>query len=210
MISHNIFVTAIDTNVGKTVVSSLLVKALQADYWKPFQCGTDEETDSQFIKRMTAQEGITVHKESYCLKTPQSPHYAAEQEELRIDLDQVKVPDSKNSLIVEGAGGILVPLNDKDYVIDLAVREKMLTILVTQHFLGSLNHTFLSVEALRRRGLRILGLVFNGEENLGYEKFVSEQVDLPVLFKTPSFPNLTKDSLSSFAPEVKKKMEYYL
>jgi len=206
----NIFVTGIDTDVGKTVVSSFLVRALQADYWKPIQCGIEEGTDSQFIKKMCRDSSCQWHQESYLLDLPKSPHYAAEKQQKLIQLNKVNLPQTDSRLIVEGAGGVLVPLNEHDYIVDIAQKYSLSTILVTKNYLGSLNHTFLSIESLRQRKINILGLVFNGASDPELEAFVSRRSDLPILFNVPVFPDLTRESTEFFVKTVKNKMENFL
>ena len=206
----NIFVTGIDTDVGKTICSSLLVEALKADYWKPVQCGVEEGTDFKTVKNLVGNSQSFFHPEKYVFSLPKSPHLAASYEDVTIDLDEIRVPETKARLVVEGAGGALVPLNSKDYIIDIAAREDMSVVLVTKNYLGSLNHTFLSVEALRQRGIKILGLVFNGTKDSVLEGFVSRRTDLPILFHVPVFSKLNQKSLCIFAKEVKESMERYL
>ena len=137
----NIFVTAIGTDCGKTIASAIITEALQADYWKPVQCGMDE-TDSQTISKLVPNAKI--HPERYALKAPASPHLAAEMEGINIKLEDFKLPAVSNHLVMEGAGGTLVPLNyDGDFVIDLAHRFKAEVIVVANLYLGSINHTLL-------------------------------------------------------------------
>ncbi len=157
-----IFVTGIGTDVGKTVVSAILCQALQYDYWKPIQCGNLDDSDSLKIKNLLTASRLRIFDESYRFKEPASPHIAAALENKKIALDEILSPPSDN-LIIEGAGGVLVPLNDHDLVIDLISYLKSSVVIVSKNYLGSINHTLLTVEALRNRGINIIGVVFNGD-----------------------------------------------
>jgi len=149
----NYFVTAIGTDSGKTLMSAILCKALQADYWKPVQAGYP--TDSEWVKSLLRDTDSKIHRETYVFKTPASPHAAAALENVTISLNDFAVPDHRRDLIIEGAGGCLVPLNDRDFVIDLANRFSAEVVLVSNLYLGSINHTLLSWEAIKRRSLPI-------------------------------------------------------
>ena len=149
----NYFVTAIGTDSGKTLVSAILCKALQADYWKPVQAGYP--TDSEMVKSLLPDTDLRIHPETYVSKTPASPHAAAALENVTISLNDFEVPVHTRDLIIEGAGGCLVPLNDRDFVIDLASRFSAEVVLVSNLYLGSINHTLLSWEGIKRRSLPI-------------------------------------------------------
>lgn len=159
-----IFVTGTDTGVGKTLVSALLVAGMEAEYWKPIQCGLEEVTDREWVIRKTAIPEWRTYPEAYRLKHPLSPHAAARLEEMTIDIDSISIPPVSFSrpLIVEGAGGIMVPLNSHQYMLDLMKRLALPVLLVTSSRLGTINHTLLSLEILRLHGLEILGVVING------------------------------------------------
>ena len=166
------FVTAIGTNIGKTIVSSVLVNALKADYWKPVQAGTDDLTDSDLIR---ATSDYTVFPEKYVLKKPASPHQSAAEENIEIKLSDFVLPESKRTLIIEGAGGMMVPLNvNGDLVSDIAVRFQLPLIIVSSFYLGSINHTLLTLEYAKKLNVRVALLVFNGvinEESLKAIKY---------------------------------------
>ncbi|HET6225481.1 MAG TPA: dethiobiotin synthase, partial [Bacteroidia bacterium] len=140
-----IFVTGIGTDVGKTIVSAVLVEALKADYWKPVQTGSFFSRDTTEVKRIVSNTKSQFFPESYLLKQPMSPHAAAELEGLEIQIDQIKLPATNNHLIIEGAGGLMVPLNRKYFMIDLIEKFNAEVILVVKNYLGSINHTLLSV-----------------------------------------------------------------
>lgn len=166
----NYFVTAIDTDSGKTFASAIMCEALEADYWKPVQAGLPR--DSQTVKNLVTNTRTTVHPEAYLLKTPASPHASAKRDGVTINLSDLKLPETTQDLVIEGAGGCLVPLNDQDFVIDLISRFKAEVILVADLYLGSINHTLLTIEALRSRNLSIRGLIFNGESNIESERII--------------------------------------
>jgi dethiobiotin synthetase len=166
----NYFVTAIGTDSGKTLASAILCKALGADYWKPVQAGYP--TDSETVKSLLADTPSKIHKETYVFKTPASPHAAATLENVGITLNDFKMPGHAKDLVIEGAGGCLVPLNDHDFVIDLAVKFNGEVILVSNLYLGSINHTLLSWEALKKRNLKVKGIIFNGQRNAESERII--------------------------------------
>ena len=191
-------------------MSTILVNAFSCDYWKPVQCGIEDGTDSQFVRDRIDQTRSTVHSEAYCLDLPKSPHLAAAKQGVSVSLSSLQLPNAKRPMIVEGAGGVLVPINDRDYLIDLAVREKMPVLFVTKNYLGSLNHTFLSIEALRQRGLSIIGLVFSGPQDHDLEKFVAKRCDLPILFSVPPLSSIDAQSIQTFSQTIKAKVEFFL
>jgi len=166
------FVTAIHTDSGKTVVSAIITKALQADYWKPIQCGI-EPRDSLTVVDLINNNHTMVHEEAYVFKTPASPHAAAELEDTTIRLDNITLPpDMGDTLVIEGAGGIMVPLNSEHFIIDIAEKFNAEIILVSNNYLGSINHTVLTINEIKRRNLKVKGIIFNGKRNLFTEEFI--------------------------------------
>jgi dethiobiotin synthetase len=176
----NYFVTAIGTDSGKTVVSAILCKALNADYWKPVQAGMP--SDSDMIKSLTGNS-TKVHKERFVFKTPASPHAAAALENMVVHLDDFVEPTHQADLVIEGAGGCLVPLNDENFVIDLASKFDAKVILVSNIYLGSINHTLLSYEALMSRKHNVAGIIFNGRSNKETERIILHHTQLPCLMR---------------------------
>jgi dethiobiotin synthetase len=166
------FVTGIGTDVGKTVVSAILVKALKANYWKPIQAGDLENTDRMKVQAFTGMSADYFHPERYLLPYPMSPHASAERAGIEIEIDKLIVPQHANKLIIEGAGGLMVPVNSKNLIIDLIPQFNAEVILVSRHYLGSINHTLLSLEALERRGIKLKGIIFNGHENRDTESII--------------------------------------
>ena len=168
-----LFVTGIGTGIGKTLVSAILVEALGADYWKPIQAGYDEGTDLQWTRSVVENPNSQFHREVYRLKMPASPHIAAREEGMRIDLSRIHeqfqlLQKTNRPLVIEGAGGLLVPLNEKEFVIDLIRKLKADVILVSRNYLGSINHSLLTAQVCKKFELRVKGWVFN-DQYLDYE-----------------------------------------
>lgn len=179
---RTIFIAGIGTDVGKTVVSACLAEALQADYWKPIQCGLEPQTDTQLVSNLLSNPISRVHAELFRFHAAISPHAAAQREGIVLNLDKIRLLHTQNPLlIIEGVGGLLVPLNERELCIDLISHFACETVLVARNYLGSINHTLLSVEALRARNHKILGIVFSGEENQSSQKIILEHTKLPLL-----------------------------
>lgn len=164
------FVTGISTEVGKTVASAIIVEALCADYWKPIQAGDLDHSDSHKIEALISNDRTVIHPNSYALKTPMSPHAAADIDGISIQLDKIVPPTTKNNLVIEGAGGLLVPLNDTDTIFDL-IQSDYKVIVVSRHYLGSINHTLLTIEKLQQKGVEI-GIIFSGDEHPTTEEII--------------------------------------
>ncbi|HNW99620.1 MAG TPA: dethiobiotin synthase [Bacteroidales bacterium] len=196
------FVTGIGTGVGKTVVSAILVEALKADYWKPIQCGELENSDSDIVRNLISNSQTKIHPETYRLKTPASPHYAAEVEKIKIDIEKIIIPETKNDLIIEGAGGLMVPLNDDFLMIDLIKQLNAEVILVSQNYLGSINHTLLSLEALKSRNIPVKGIVFNSEPNHSSEKYILENSKIPCVLNLFQQKKVDKALVVKYATKI--------
>ena len=166
-----LFITGIGTDVGKTIAAAIVTQALEADYWKPIQAGDLDHSDSHKIKRYISNTKTIVHPNSYQLNTPASPHWAAELDNVIIDLQQIVEPTTNNNLVIEVAGGVLVPLNTTDCIIDI-IQPDYKVIVVSRHYLGSINHTLLTVEALQNRNINIAGILFSGAENKATESII--------------------------------------
>lgn len=160
--SKKYFVTGIGTSVGKTIVSAVLVKLWNAEYWKPIQSGDLESSDSLMLRALVGNE-LIVHPERYKLNTPASPHYSAEVDGVEISIQDFQRPETNGNLIVEGAGGMFVPINDQEFIIDLAEHLDLPVILVCSDYLGSINHSLLSFHSLNERGITVEYIVLNGE-----------------------------------------------
>lgn len=193
-----IFVTGIGTDVGKTVVSAILTEALEADYWKPVQAGDLDNSDSIKVENLISNAKTTIHSEGIRLNSPMSPHAAAAIENVKIKLTDFKLPETANTLIVEGAGGLMVPLNDKDLIIDLIQKLDIEVVLVSQNYLGSINHTILSIDALKNRGIKVLGIIFNGESNKETEKYILNYSGLPCLGRIEQHTEINKEIVLSY------------
>ena len=196
------FVTGTDTDVGKTVISAWLLTHLNACYWKPVQAGTEPETDSMTVRRLAELPEDRILPEAYILKEPLSPHEAAKREGLVIDMAKLLAPECNRPLVVEGAGGLMVPLNDHALVIDLAAELHLPIILVARSTLGTINHTLLSLEALRRRGLEIAGIVINGPEMPHNRVAIERFGRAPILAEIPTLDRITRATLRGIEPEL--------
>ncbi len=174
-----IFVTGISTEVGKTIAAAIITEALQADYWKPIQAGDLHDSDSLKVESLISNGKTVIHPNAYALHTPISPHASAAIDGVEIQLDRIREPETKNHLVIEGAGGLLVPLNDRDTMLDL-IQPHYTVVLVSRHYLGSINHTLLSLELLKRAGLSAW-LLFSGDEIPGTEEIILKKTDAPLL-----------------------------
>ena len=197
--SKKYFITGIDTGCGKSLVSAVLVERLEADYWKPVQAGIP--TDSDYVKNLVSKER-TIHQEAICLTTPMSPHAAAEIENSQISLSNIKLPETQETLAIEGAGGLMVPLNQEDLMIDIAVQFDADIILVSKNYLGSINHTLLSVEFLKNKGVKIAGIIFNGDPNRTTEDYILQYTGLSCLAKISHLPIINKKVVKELSKHV--------
>ena len=196
---QKIFVTGTDTNVGKTLVCALLVAGLGAEYWKPIQSGLAEKTDTQWIKEKTGLPQDYFHPETYRLSRPLSPHAAAAHDGVHIHLERFRVPApaTGRNLIVEGAGGIMVPLNEKHFMRDLMQSAGLPVLLVARSTLGTINHTLLSLEQLRRDQIPILGVVLNGPKNAINKQAIASYGQTNILAEIEPLPRINAQSLAA-------------
>jgi dethiobiotin synthetase len=193
-----LFVTGISTDVGKTIASSIIVEALQADYWKPIQAGDLNNSDTDKVKSLVSNTKSQFHPNAYALQTPASPHLAAEIDNVKIELENITEPKTKNHLVIEGAGGIFVPLNEKDLVIDL-IQKDYQVIIVSRHYLGSINHTLLTIEALQNRKIIIAGIIFSGSENKATEKIILNKTNIKMIGRIDDEPYFDKNVIRYYA-----------
>ena len=193
----NYFVTAIGTDCGKTLFSAILCEALKADYWKPVQAGLPRDADT--VKKLISNPDSKILPENFVLNTPASPHAAAKLDGVTIGLDDFTLPDTKNHLVIEGAGGCLVPLNDHDFVISLAKKFDAQVILVSSLYLGSINHTLLSADYLKRQKFNVKGIVFNGPSNPESEQIILKHTAFPCLLQIEQEPVIAKDIVTKYA-----------
>lgn len=191
---EKIFISGIGTEVGKTIVSAVLTEALQADYWKPVQAGNIGSGDSATVAGLVSNKRTVIHPEKYALRLAASPHLAAGEEGIDIRVAGFEIPATQNGiLLIEGAGGLMAPLNDKETMIDLARHLEAKVVLVGNHYLGSINHTLLSVYALQKEGLEILGIIFNGPGHEPSETVITGLTGIPVLGRVERLPELSKE-----------------
>lgn len=200
-----IFVTGISTEVGKTIASAIIVEALQADYWKPVQAGDLKNSDTHKVKQLISNSTSVFHPNSYALQTPMSPHAAAKIDNITISLGKIKEPKVKNSLVIEGAGGLLVPINEKETILDI-IKPDYKVIVVSRHYLGSINHTLLTVGLIKAKGFDV-SIIFNGDENLSTESVIKEMTGVNVIGRIDNEPYFDKNVIKEYADILKKKLE---
>ena len=196
-------IAGIGTEIGKTVVSAILSKALNAGYWKPIQSGNVEDGDSNHVNHWVNNENLTIFPSTYELSQPLSPHTAAEIDGVEIDLEKFQIPQTDEPLIIELAGGIMVPLNSKKTNLDLIKKFMLPVILVSKNYLGSINHTLLTFEQLKAHQIPIKGIVFNGPSNPSGETFIENYTQLPVLLRIQQETSIHPALISHYAKKIK-------
>ena len=200
-----LFITGIGTDVGKTITSAIVTQALEADYWKPIQAGDLDNSDSHKIQHYICNDKTIIHENSYKLNTPASPHLAAAIDGNTIDLKKIIEPKTKNHLVVEGAGGLLVPLNDNDTIIDI-IKPDYKIILVSRHYLGSINHTLLSFEALKSRNLKVAGIIFSGDENKAIEEIILNKTKAKFIGRIDNEPYFDQNVIQYYADKFRENL----
>ncbi|XRE43501.1 Dethiobiotin synthase BioD [Tenacibaculum discolor] len=198
------FITGISTEVGKTVASAIITEALEADYWKPIQSGDLEYSDTHKVEKLISNSKTVFHPNSYALQTPMSPHASAEIDGIIIDVDNIKEPSTKNHLVIEGAGGLLVPLNDKNTLLDV-IKPGYKVIVVSRHYLGSINHTLLTVNLLKEKGFDV-ALIFSGNEHKTTEDIIKKMTKVPVIGRIEEEPYFDKNVIKEYAELFKDKL----
>jgi dethiobiotin synthetase len=193
-----LFITGISTDVGKTIASSIIVEALEADYWKPIQAGDLDNSDTHKVKSRISNSKSEFYPNAYSLNTPASPHLAAEIDGITIDLAEVKEPKTDNHLVIEGAGGIFVPLNGNDTIIDL-IQPDYNVIVVSRHYLGSINHTLLTIEAIQNRGFQVSGIIFSGSENKSTESLILNKTGIKYIGRIDEEPYFDQNVIKEYA-----------
>lgn len=215
----NLFITGIGTNVGKTIVSAVLTEALQADYWKPIQSGVLEGKDSDTVKSLISNDKSVFHPETYLLNEPLSPHFAAKLDGVTIELDKIQTQfinlslslraelrSKAQHLIIEGAGGLLVPINDNQYVIDMAKQLDCEIVLVISSYLGCINHSLLSIDYLKRNNFKIKALVFNGTFETEVKQAITNYVKNTLIIDVPQVDELSKSSILQISTQIKAQI----
>ena len=203
---RKIFITGIGTDVGKTVVAAIVTEALKADYWKPVQAGDLDFSDTDRVRSWVSNGRSVFHSNSYALKTPMSPHAAADKDGVRIELKKIHPPVTSNDLVIEGAGGLLVPLNETETILDM-IQDDYEIIVVSRNYLGSINHTLLTLEALRVRGKTVSGIIFNGEEVPSTESIIETLGGVPVLGRLDWMDRVDAGAVSKMAEQFRLKLE---
>lgn len=189
-----LFITGIGTEIGKTVCSAVLVQYFKADYWKPVQSGDLHYSDSHKIETWT--ENTICHPETYRLQLAASPHQSAREESIQIDLDHFQVPETENALIVEGAGGLMVPVSDNRFMIDLIETLHLPAALVVRNYLGCINHSLLSIMALQQRNIRLAYLILNGEFPEDTERVICSFIENDTkIIRIPEIPDTDKEQI---------------
>jgi len=189
------FVTGIGTGIGKTIVSAVLTEKLKADYWKPVQSGDLDNSDTLKVKSLVSNDKTIFHPETYRLTQPYSPHKSAAIDGIDIKKEKFIAPETKNNLIIEGAGGLLVPLNDNFLIIDLIKQLSVDVILVSQNYLGSINHTLLSAVILKQYGINITGIIFNGKTDADSESYILQYTGVKLIGRLPEFGQVDKTTI---------------
>jgi dethiobiotin synthetase len=198
---HGFFVTGTDTNIGKTLVSAWLVTHLDASYWKPVQAGTEPATDAATVQRLAEVPPERILPEAYLLPEPIAPHEAARRAGIAIDMEKLRAPEHEGLLVVEGAGGLMVPLTEDAYMIDLAADLDLPIVLVARSTLGTINHTLLSIETIRRRGLPLAGVVITGPETPHNRAAIERYGQIEVIAEIPWLETVTRSVLKAIQPE---------
>ena len=199
----NYFITAIGTDSGKSLFSAIICEALEADYWKPIQAGFPRDTD--YVGGLLSNLKSDLIPEKYVLNTPASPHYAAEIDHVKLEVIDFDIPKTDNAnLIIEGAGGVLVPINDTEFVIDFPQKWKIPVILVANLYLGSINHTLLTINELKRRGVEVKGIVFNGQSNPASEDIILKHTGYPCLLRIKNEKEINHEVVRRYAAELKE------
>ena len=200
-----LFITGIGTDVGKTIASAILTQALEADYWKPIQAGDLDHSDSYKVKQFISNSTSQIFENSYKLNTAASPHLAAAIVGITIELQYIKEPKTKNHLVIEGAGGILVPINDSDCIIDL-IKKDYKVIVVSRHYLGSINHTLLTYEALKNRNIPIAGIIFSGDENKSTEEIILKKTGGKFIGRIDNEPYFDQNVIQYYADKFRDNL----
>lgn len=199
------FITGISTEVGKTVASAIITEALQADYWKPVQAGELDHCDTKKVKQLISNTKSQFHDNAYALNTPMSPHAAADIDGVHIKTKTIKAPKTKNTLVIEGAGGILVPLNDTDTILDI-IQPNYKVIVVSRHYLGSINHTLLTVNLLQDKGFNV-AILFSGDEHKTTEAIIKTKTNAPILGRIEEEPYFDKNIVKDYAEQLRGTKE---
>jgi len=206
-----IFITGTGTDIGKTLIAAIITEALKADYWKPVQAGFIDGTDSLFVQEMIMNKKSKIHPELYRLKMPASPHISApaEQKEIKIKDIITHLPKTKNQLIIEGAGGLMVPLNSKEMILNLIQKLRAKVIIVSKNELGSINHSLLTAAVLKKEKVNVAGWIFT-EDYKDYEREIGEWSGFPVIASVKHLPVISKETIKAEALKMLPKLKAIL
>ena len=212
--SNVIFITGIGTDAGKTVAAAILAEALEADYWKPVQAGFSEGTDAELVRSLLTPQTSVVHPETYKLKLAASPHIGAREEGIKTDLDKIAadfraITSNVKNLIIEGAGGLMVPLNEEEFVIDLVKKLNARVILVSRNYLGSINHSLMTAAVCKQNDLHVLGWIFN-DHYLNYEEEIVQWSGFPKIASIPASKKIDAAFIKAQAPIMKNALINFL
>ncbi len=202
---QRIFVTGISTEVGKTMASAIITEALEADYWKPVQAGELNDTDSHKIANLISNSKTKIHKSTYELNSPMSPHAAAEIDGVRINRDKIKEPETENHLVIEGAGGLLVPLNEEDTILDI-IMPNYKVIVVSRHYLGSINHSLLTINWLKQKGYEVF-VLFSGNPNPQTENIILHKTGVSLIGRIEEEAVFDKKVVKGYADKFRNILE---
>ncbi len=203
-----VFVTGISTEVGKTIASAIITEALEADYWKPIQAGDLDNSDSHKVERLISNKKIKIHPNSYALNTPMSPHAAAAIDGVHISIENIREPKTDNILVIEGAGGLLVPLNDSDTIFDL-IQPHYKVVVVSRHYLGSINHSLLTINALMEKGTKV-GVIFSGNEHPTTESIILKKTGVTMLGRIDEESGFDTVLISKYADRFRENLVDFL
>lgn len=201
---QQIFVTGISTEVGKTIASAIFTEALEADYWKPIQAGDLDTSDSHKVASLISNTTTEIHKSSYELNTPMSPHAAADIDGVHIDLRKIVPPKTENHLVIEGAGGLLVPLNNDDTILDI-IMPNYKVVVVSRHYLGSINHTLLTLNWLTQKGYDV-SLIFSGDENPTTEEIILHKTGVSLIGRIEEETVFDKSIIKKYADKFRSAL----
>lgn len=203
--NNKLFITGIGTGIGKTITSAVFTEVFKADYWKPIQSGDLDFSDAMHVKELCSFE-VCMHPEQYRLKLAASPHESARAEDVTIKLSDFELPQSNNNLIVEGAGGLYVPISDDSFIIDLIVQLQLPVVLVARDYLGCINHTLLSLQALQKRHIPLKYFVFNGTFNPSTQQIISKNLPAETkIIEIPEINILNKSIIKTIAKDIQCK-----
>jgi dethiobiotin synthetase len=201
---QQIFVTGISTEVGKTIASAIITEALEADYWKPIQAGDLDRSDSHKVASLISNTTTKIHKSSYELNTPMSPHAAADIDGVHIDLQKIVPPETENHIVIEGAGGLLVPLNNDDTILDI-IMPNYKVVVVSRHYLGSINHTLLTVNWLKQKGYQV-SLLFSGNESPTTENIILHKTGVSLIGRIKEEAIFDKKVIQKYADQFRPNL----